>query len=132
MDKRYIRSVGCVFSLKYHFVWCPKYRRKVLVGDIAQSLKTLLHKIANEHNWTIESMEIMPDHVHCFIAVTPTDSPQFVANKLKGTSSRIMREKFPVLKSRLPCLWSRSYYVGSIGFISEETAIKYIEDQKGK
>lgn len=131
-DKRYQRNAGCVYSLKYHFVWCPKYRRKVLVGEIAQALHDLLHEKAEQLDVVIEALEIMPDHVHLFIAADPTDAPQRLANQFKGYTSRLLRQQYPSLKSRLPTLWSRSYYVGSVGHVSEETVKQYIEDQKGR
>jgi putative transposase len=78
----------------------------------------------------IETLEIMPDHVHLFVSADPTDAPQRLANQFKGFTSRMLREKYPVLRSRLPSLWSRSYYVGSVGHVSEATIRKYIEAQK--
>ena len=129
-ESRYRRSVGCVFSLKYHLVWCPKYRNNVLVGQVADDLRDLLYQKAKEMDVEIEALEIMPDHVHLFISCPPTDAPQLLANQFKGFSSRILREKYPHLRSRIQSLWSRSYYIGSVGSVSEETVIKYIENQK--
>ena len=129
-DTRYRRNAGSGFSLKYHFVWCPKYRRKVLVGEIADELHSLLYQKALDLDVTIEALEIMPDHVHLFIQSDPTEAPQRLANQFKGYTSRLLRQKFPQLRSRLPSLWSRSYYVGTIGHVSEETVKKYIEVQK--
>jgi len=129
-DKRYRRNVGTVYSLKYHLVWCPKYRRKVLVDDIAEELRSLLYRKAQELDVIIEALEILPDHVHLFIESDPTEAPQRLANQFKGYTSRILRQKFPQLRSRLPSMWSRSYYVGSIGHVSEETVRHYIEMQK--
>jgi len=129
-DTRYRRNAGSVFSLKYHLVWCPKYRRKVLTGEIAEELRCLLYQKAQELDVTIEALEIMPDHVHLFIESDPTEAPQRLANQFKGYTSRLLRQKFPQLRSRLPSLWSRSYYIGSIGHVSEETVKRYIEMQK--
>lgn len=129
-DTRYRRNAGSVFSLKYYLVWCPKYRRKVLTGEIAEELRSLLYQKAQELDVTIEALEIMPDHVHLFIESDPTEAPQRLANQFKGYTSRLLRQKFPQLRSRLPSLWSRSYYIGSIGHVSEETVKRYIEMQK--
>ena len=129
-DTRYRRNAGSVFSLKYHLVWCPKYRRKVLTGEIAEELRSLLYQKAQELDVTIEALEIMPDHVHLFIESDPTEAPQRLANQFKGYTSRLLRQKFPQLRSRLPSLWSRSYYIGSVGHVSEETVKRYIEMQK--
>jgi len=128
-DKRYSNQ-GSVFSLKYHFVWCPKYRMDVLVGDVEKRLRKLLFKKATENGLTVEALEIMPDHVHIFIASDPTEAPQRIANQLKGYTSRILRKEFPRLCSKMPTLWSRSYYVDSVGHVSEETVKNFIESQK--
>ena len=129
-DTRYRRNAGSVFSLKYHLVWCPKYRRKVLTGEVASDLLALLYQKAAELDVKIEPVEIMPDHVHLFIESDPTEAPQRLANQFKGYTSHRLREKYPHLRSRLPSLWSRSYYVGSVGQVSEETVRDFIEAQK--
>jgi putative transposase len=129
-DTRYRRNAGCVFSSKYHLVWCPKYRRNVLVGQVAEDLRSLLYQKAAELEVKIEALEIMSDHVHLFIESDPTEAPQHLANQFKGFTSRKLRQQYPHLRSRLPSLWSRSYYVGSIGQVSEETVRHYIEMQK--
>lgn len=129
-DTRYRRNAGSVFSLQYHLVWCPKYRRKVLVGAIAEDLRALLYQKAQELDVTIEALEIMPDHVHLLVASDPTEAPQHLANQFKGFTARMLRQKYPELRSRLPSLWSRSYYVGSLGAVSEEAVKRYIANQK--
>jgi len=126
----YRRSAGVVYSLKYHLVWCPKYRRKVLVGTVEAYLRELLQDKAKQLDVTIEALEIMPDHVHLFISASPSDAPHHLANQFKGFTSRKLRDKYPELRSRLPSLWSRSYYIGSIGAVSEKTVKAYIEAQK--
>lgn len=99
--------------------------------DVVETrLKELLYEKATALNVEIEGLEVMPDHVHLFVAVPPTDAPQHYANQFKGYTSRILRQEFPHLKSTLPCLWSRSYYVGSAGHVSAEVIKKYIEEQK--
>jgi putative transposase len=117
---RWKKSNKATYNLGYHLIWCPKYRRKVLVGDVEKRLKELFYEKAKELSIIIEKMEVMPDHVH------------LIVKHFKGYSSRIMRLEFPKLKSRLPSLWTRSYYCESIGHISEETIKKYIDDQKNK
>ena len=91
------------------------------MGDIAEELRCLLYQKAQELEVTIEALEIMPDHVHLFIESDPTEAPQRLANQFKGYTSRRLCQKFPQLRSRLPSLWSRSYSVGTIGHVSEET-----------
>lgn len=127
---RWIHSNTTVHNLGYHLIWCPKYRKKVLVDGVDIRLKELLISKAEEIGCTIEKMEVMPDHVHLFVKSKPTLAPHYIVRQFKGYSSRILRKEFPSLKSRLPTLWTRSYYVESVGHISESTIKKYIEDQK--
>lgn len=129
---RYHYSAHCVFNLDYHIIWCPKYRRKVLVNGIDERLKELLCQKALQIDVTIEKMEVMPDHVHLFVKATPIIAVHFIVNQLKGYTSRLLRIEYPHLRSRLPTLWSRSYYCESIGHISEKTIERYIADQKNK
>lgn len=129
-SNRYKQPAGGIHTLHYHFVWCPKYRRKVLQGVIAERLKELLREKASLLGIRVEGLEVMPDHVHLFVSASPTDAPQYLANQFKGYTSRILRQEFPELKRRLPSLWSRSYYVGSAGHVSIDTIQKYIEQQK--
>jgi putative transposase len=130
MSQRYRKNAGAAFTLKYHIVWCPKYRRKVLDVFIGQRLKEIIKEVANEHKMTIHALEIMLDHVHLFIEADPTLSIAEIVNRIKGRSSRVLRDEYPSLKSRLPCLWSRSYYAGTVGHVSSETVQRYIENQK--
>jgi putative transposase len=102
----------------------------VLTDQIEQRLKELIIEKAKTLKCEIIALEIMPDHVHLFFSALPTDAPQHFANQFKGYTSRYLREEFPALKSRLPSLWSRSYYVGSAGHVAAETIQHYIEDQK--
>jgi putative transposase len=133
MDKdRWKHSKTTTYNIGYHFIWCPKYRRKVLVGAVADRLKELLFKKAGELQLEIATLEIMPDHIHLFVKSSPTVSPHFIVQQLKGYTSRMIREEFPHMKSRLPSLWTRSYYCESVGHISEATVRKYIEEQKNK
>lgn len=130
LANRYTSSSHSVYNLGYHIVFCPKYRRKVLVDGIDERLKELLMEKAKEPDIIIESMEVMPDHAHLFIRSKLTYAVHFVVNQLKGYSSVRLREEFPKLRSRLPTLWTRSYFVESVGHISEDTVMKYIENQK--
>lgn len=130
--KRWKQSITTVYNIGYHLIWCPKYRRKVLIGEVATRLKELLLQKAREIEVEIIQMEVMPDHTHLFVKTTPINSPHFIVQQLKGYTSRELRKEFPFLGSRLPSMWTRSYYCESVGHISEETIRKYIEDQKGK
>jgi putative transposase len=129
---RWVNSKTAVYNLAYHIIWCPKYRRKVLVNDVEKELKRLLYEKAYELNCTIETLEVMPDHVHIFIKTPPTIGVHFLVQQLKGVTARKLRKKFHSLKTRLPNMWTRSYYAESVGHISEDTIKHYIEEQKNK
>ncbi len=129
---RYAKNAGAVFSLKYHVVFCPKYRRPVLVAPVDERLKALCEAVASELGLTLHALEVMPDHVHLFVEADPTLCVAEMVNRLKGRTSRILRSEFPHLRSRLPTLWSRSYFASTVGAVSEATIQRYIENQKGK
>lgn len=131
-NKRWTTSNKAVYNIGYHIIWCPKYRRKLLVNVVAIRLKELLYQKANELDLIIETCKIMPDHVHLFVKASPVDSPHFIVQQLKGYTSRILRQEFNHLKTRVPSLWTRSYYIESVGHISEQTIKQYIEDQKNQ
>jgi putative transposase len=132
MNKRWTSSNKAVYNVSYHLIWCPKYRRSVLIGKIEERIKELLYKKAGEIGVNIAEMEVMPDHVHIFVKCDTTDSPHWVVQQLKGYTSHELRAEFKELRSKLPTLWSRSYYCESIGHISESSIRKYIESQKKK
>ena len=130
-SERYRRNRGSVYSLKYHIVWCPKYRRPVLVGVVAEELAALLREKAAVLGAAVHALEVQPDHVHLFVESDPTVPVQFLVNQFKGYTSRVLRQRHASLRSRLPSLWSRSYYAATVGHVSEETVRRYIEAQKG-
>ena len=126
----YARNAGAVFSLKYHLVFCPKYRKAVLLGPVEERLKALLALKADALNVTLHTLEVMPDHVHLFVESDPGMAPAKLAAQFKGYTSRVLRQEFRHLRSQLPSLWSRSYYIGSVGQVSEATVRRYIEQQR--
>lgn len=128
---RYRRNAGATFSLKFHLVWCPKYRRPVLIPPFDARLKEIIADVAAEAEMVVHALEVMPDHVHLFVEADPTLAVAEIVNRFKGRSSRLMRSEFPALRSRLPTLWSRSYYAGSVGNVSAKTVEAYITAQKG-
>lgn len=132
MEARYRKNAGAVFSLKYHLVWCPKYRRPVLTPEVEARFRQLLVTKAAELEITIHALEVMPDHVHLFVEADPTLCVAEIVNRFKGFTSRVLRKEFAFLRSRLPTLWSRSYYAGTVGAVSESVIRRYIESQKGK
>jgi putative transposase len=132
--KQLIHARTAVYNVNYHFVWCVKYRRKALVDKIETRLKVLLYEIASDKDFIIKSMEVMPDHVHIFASAHPKYAPSDLYRMMKGISARKILLEFPEVTAKLwrGHLWSPATYTETIGHISEETIIKYIEDQKSK
>lgn len=117
-----------VHLVVYHIIWCPKRRRKVLVGPVRDRLKHLIGEVADEHEWMIISLAIQPDHVHLFIRADPYTLPSDIPRLIKGRSSHDLREEFPHLL-KLPSLWTRSFFLSTAGNVSQEIIQKYIERQ---
>ena len=130
LANRYTSSRHSVYNVSYHIVFCTKYRRKVLIDGAEARLKELFLEKAQELDIQIEDMEVMPDHVHLFVKSKPVYMIHFVINQLKGSASPRLRKEFPHIRTRLPSLWTRSYFVETIGHISESTVKRYIENQK--
>ena len=129
---RWKRSTSAVYNLGYHIIWCPKYRRKVLKDGVDVRLKELIHEKALFLDCEVQALEVMPDHVHLFIKTPPTLGVHFLIQQIKGYTAHQLRNEFPWLKSRLPNMWTRSYYVESVGCVSKEEIEKYIANQKNK
>lgn len=130
MNKEYESNNNIVYSCKYHVVWCPKYRRKVLTGSIADRLRELLLDYAKTIHTDIIEMEILPDHVHMLIEVDPQFGIHKAVKSLKGYTSKILREEFPILKTKLPTLWTNSYFVSTTSDAPLDAIKKYISQQK--
>lgn len=126
----YKSNNNVVYSCKYHVVWCPKYRRKVLTGKVEMRLKELLRQYAVEISVDIIEMEIMPDHVHLLIEVDPQYGVHKAIKFLKGKTSYFLRKEFAELTTKLPTLWTNSYFVSTVGGAPLEEIKKYIESQK--
>lgn len=126
----YKSNNNVIYSCKYHVIWCPKYRRKVLVDDIAIRLKELIWQSAIEKQSEIIELEIMPDHVHLLVEVDPQYGIHRLIKQIKGRTSRILRQEFPHIKSRLPTLWTNSYFVSTVGGAPLAMIKQYIENQK--
>lgn len=119
-----------VFTINYHIVWCPKYRRKVLVGPVRARLNQLLVERVTALGGTVGAMEVMPDHVHLFVQITPDITGTKIVQMVKGYSSRVLRQEFPHLR-RMPSLWTRSHFIGSTGHTSSNIVREYIARQTG-
>jgi len=131
MPKGYLSSQTSIYFLNYHFVWCSKYRRKVLVDAIAKRLDDLIRLKCQELKCEVLALSIQSDHVHLFVKASPQLAPNRIIGTIKGYTSRLMRQQFPELRSKLPTLWTRSYFVSTHGRISDDMIQKYIEEQKG-
>ena len=131
MTKGYQKENTCIHQLNYHFVWCPKYRRKLLKGEIKQRLTELINEKAKENQCKILTLEIMPDHIHLFITGKPIIAPNKLVGDIKGYSSRVLRQEFKELM-KMPTLWTRSYFVSTAGKVSQFVIQKYIEEQYKK
>ena len=123
-------SKHLVYSCKYHVVWCTKYRRKVLSEPIEIRLKEILREVVGEHDAEIIELETMPDHVHLAVSCNPAFGIKRLIGLMKGRSSRLLRQEFPVLKSRLPTLWTHSCFIATVGGAPLSIMKQYIENQK--
>ncbi len=122
------------YSIAYHLVWIPKYRRRILTGAVQKETKRLREECCERQGLTLLTLETDEDHIHVFVSAPPRFSPALIANLLKGYSSRYLREQFPHLKKvcRKEHLWTSSYYVGTAGNVSVETIKRYIDECQGK
>ena len=125
------RTRHAAYNINYHFVWVPKFRRKILVDRLAVRLEELLRCKTLELDGEVLNLTIMPDHVHLFCSFPPTIAPYQIMHRLKGYTAHMLRREFHELNSRLPNLWTRSYYVGTAGSVSAATIRRYIDEQKG-
>jgi putative transposase len=126
----YKSNNNVIYSCKYHVVWCPKYRRPVLVAGVDARLKEIIHEVVNESTAEILELEVMPEHVHLLVEVDPQYGIHRLVRALKGRSSRFLRQEFPWLRSRLPTLWTNSYFVSTVGGAPLDVIKQYIENQK--
>jgi putative transposase len=119
-----------VYNCQYHVIWCAKYRRKVLVGEVELRLKEILAQVAVDVQCEIQEMETDQDHVHLLISCDPQFGIHKVVKRMKGRSSKMLRDEFPHLKSRIPTLWTNSYFVATVGGAPLAVIKQYIKDQQ--
>lgn len=131
-SKKYKSTDTCRYSCQYHVVFCPKYRRSVLLEPIQERMKEIIKEKQEEYDFELLDIEILPDHVHMIIDVSPQVGIYPTVTKLKGVTSRIIREEFPEIKSKLPTLWSSGKFISTVGAVTLEIVKKYIESQKNK
>lgn len=129
MNIDYRRTATTVSKLNYHFVFCPRYRRKIfLIDGLEVRFKELMYQICEQNNIVILAMECHIDHCHVFVNMPPSMSPADFMRIMKANTTRILRKEFPALKQ--PTLWTRSYFVSTAGDVSSETIAWYVETQK--
>lgn len=128
MEDQYVHEQHTVHHIRYHIIFCPKRRRKVLVGPVHDRLKAIIEQVAEQNQWRIVRLAIQPDHVHLFIQANPYTLPTDIPRLIKGRSSHELREEFPHLM-RMPSLWTRSTFYSTAGQVSQEIIEAYIERQ---
>ena len=125
-------NANIALQCAYHVVWCPKYRRRVIGGRMEQRLKEIIAEVIAERGAWLVELETMPDHVHLLVEVDPQLGVHKLVKAIKGRSSRLLREEFPWLKSRLPSLWTNSYLVATVGGAPLSVIKRYVETQKDR
>lgn len=132
MDTIVRSNTNIVYNCHYHVVWCPKYRRKVLVNGIDERLKMIIQENVEKWHQEFVQVEVMPDHVHLLVGCDPQFGIHRLIKFVKGATAHQLRQEYPVLKQKLPSLWTNSYYCGTTGGVTLETVKRYVENQKGK
>lgn len=134
MENSYHSGNHCKYLIQYHIIWCPKFRYCVL-DDVEGTLKQILHRICQKYGYQVKALEVMSDHIHIFIDCPQTVAPCDVVRTLKSRTAVELFQAYPELKrfyARCGSLWSRGYFISSVGTISSATVQKYIEEQKSK
>ena len=141
-----VRTNGNIaYRCHYHLVWCPKYRRKVITsndhtvanppipgdpGPVDTRLIEIIREVCADNSVSIIEVETMPDHVHLLVSVDPQFGIHQLAKRIKGRSSRLLRQEFPSLRRRIPTLWTNSYFVATVGGAPLEIVRQYVENQR--
>lgn len=128
MNQSYRHKNTSVSLINYHFIWIPRRRRKVLVGDVKKRVIELIYEKATELDCKIVSLAVEPEHIHLFLNCSPDLAPKQIMHRIKGYSSYVLRKEFPHLK-KMPSMWTRSYFVSTAGNVSSSTIEKYIAAQ---
>ena len=127
---KYKTKKGITYKNQFHVIWTVKYRKQLLTGEVEKRLKEIIYEVCDEKDVELKAIEVMPDHVHVFIDVDPRQPLHLLIKAFKGRTSNKLRKEFKILTTRVPSLWTRSYFCCTVGHISEETIQKYIEEQK--
>ena len=119
-----------VYLCTYHVVWCPKYRRPVIEGAVDERLKQIIREVCAERECNLIELETMPDHVHLLVECDPQYGIHRLVKQIKGRSSRVLRQEFDSLRSRLPTLWTNSYFVATVGGAPLAAIKEYVANQR--
>lgn len=119
-----------VYRCAYHVVWCPKYRRPVIEGAVDERLKQIIREVCAERECNLIELETMPDHVHLLVECDPQYGIHRLVKQIKGRSSRALRQEFDSLRSRLPTLWTNSYFVATVGGAPLGIIKQYVANQR--
>jgi putative transposase len=130
-EKPYHTDHSIKYSCQYHVIFCPKYRRKVLLPPLDGRLKELFLEKQEAYDYSVMAIEIMPDHIHLLLDVDPRIGIVSIVGKIKGHTSHIIRKAFPWMKKRLPSLWTRGKFIASVGSVTLAVVQRYIDSQKG-
>ncbi|MEV0700170.1 IS200/IS605 family transposase [Saccharopolyspora sp. NPDC050389] len=125
-------NANVIFQCAFHVVWCPKYRRRVIGGRMEERLKQVIREVVDEKGAWLVELETMPDHVHLLVEVDPQYGVHKLVKAINGRSSRVLREEFPWLRSKLPTLWTNSYFVATVGGAPLSAIKRYVEQQKAR
>jgi putative transposase len=117
------------YKIAYHFIWCPKYRKDILRGDIAAFVESEIRRLCDNNQWEIGALNVQEDHIHLFLSAPPAVAPSQIANTLKGITARQVFKQCPEVKKQLwgGSFWTRSFYVGTVGDMSADVVQKYRE-----
>ena len=127
---KYKSNKNIVYACQYHVIWCSKYRRKVLINGVDERLKVMIQEVILELEAELLELEMIDDHVPLFVSVDPPLGIHKLVKRIKGKSSRLLREEFPWLKRKIPTLWTNSYFVSTVGGATLDVVKQYIEEQK--
>ena len=129
--KQYWTGAHTKHRLMYHLVWIPKYRKRVLIGEVAKRIDELFRQCAEINGWIIHELNIQKDHLHMLVQIYPKESLSRVIQILKGGSSRIIRKEFPELEEFLwgNSFWGDGYFAETVGKVDEQKIREYIRNQ---
>lgn len=119
-----------VYRCTYRVVWCSKYRRKVIEGAVDTRLRQIVREVCTEHDAPIVELETMPDQVRLLVSCDPQYGIHRLVKQIKGRSSRHIRQEFPQVRSRIPTLWTNSYFVATVGGSTLEIVKQYVASQR--